>query len=94
MHKEQHDPQPVKKLVKKLPKQEVKQEVKEEVKQEVKQEVKEEVKVLQSVINLRETNALGILIQAVKIAQNKGAFELDDAIYIGNAKNILQGLIK
>tara|TARA_R110002153_G_scaffold152730_3_gene304435 strand:- start:810 stop:1013 length:204 start_codon:yes stop_codon:yes gene_type:complete len=57
-------------------------------------EVKEDVKVLQSVINLKETNALGILIQAVKIAQNKGAFELDDAIHIGNAKNILQGLIK
>ena len=60
----------------------------------VEEEVKGEVKVLQSVINLKETNALGILIQAVKIAQNKGAFELDDAIHIGNAKNILQGLIK
>ena len=64
-----------------------------EVKELVK-EVKKEVKVVQSVINLRERDALGILIQAVKIAQNKGAFELDDAIHIGNAKNTLQILIK
>ena len=46
------------------------------------------------VINEQEKQALGILIQAVKIATNKGAFDLDDAFVIGNAKNILQGLIK
>ena len=54
----------------------------------------EEVKELKSVINAQEKKGLDILIQAVKIAQKKGVFELDDAIHIGNAKNVLQGLIK
>tara|TARA_R110000772_G_scaffold57367_2_gene129974 strand:+ start:415 stop:603 length:189 start_codon:yes stop_codon:yes gene_type:complete len=58
-------------------------------------EVKEvkELKELKSVVNNQEKKALDILIKAVKIAQNKGAFELDDAVVIGNAKNVLQGLI-
>ena len=47
-----------------------------------------------SVINKQEQQSLGVLIKAVKIANNKGAFELDDAIVIGNAKNLLQPLIK
>ena len=55
-------------------------------------EVKE-VKEVKSVVNTQEKQALDILIKAVKIAQNKGAFELDDAVVIGNAKNVLQGLI-
>tara|TARA_R110000782_G_scaffold109071_2_gene197860 strand:+ start:714 stop:899 length:186 start_codon:yes stop_codon:yes gene_type:complete len=52
------------------------------------------VEEVQSVISNQEQQALGILIHAVKIATNKGAFELDDAIIIGNAKNVLQSLIK
>ena len=56
-------------------------------------ELAKEVKEVQSVINAQEKQALDILIKAVKIAQNKGAFELDDAVIIGNAKNVLQGLI-
>ena len=52
------------------------------------------VEEVQSVINNQEQQALGVLIQAVKIATNKGAFELDDAVVIGNAKSVLQGLIK
>tara|TARA_R110000782_G_scaffold82986_1_gene163008 strand:+ start:378 stop:548 length:171 start_codon:yes stop_codon:yes gene_type:complete len=53
-----------------------------------------DLKEVQSIINSQEQEALGVLIQAVKIATNKGAFELDDAVVIGNAKNILQRLIK
>jgi hypothetical protein len=49
---------------------------------------------VQQAFSEQEKQALGVLIQAVKIATNKGAFELDDAIVIGNAKNVLQGLIK
>tara|TARA_R110000823_G_C15514428_1_gene454753 strand:+ start:232 stop:411 length:180 start_codon:yes stop_codon:yes gene_type:complete len=49
---------------------------------------------LQSVISEQQKQALNVLIQAVKIATNKGAFELDDAILIGNAKNVLEGLTK
>jgi hypothetical protein len=49
---------------------------------------------LQSVITDQEKQALGILIQAVKVATNKGSFELDDAIVIGQAKNVLEVLIK
>ena len=49
---------------------------------------------VQSVISDQEKQALNILIQAVKVGTNKGAFELDDAIVIGNAKNILEILIK
>ena len=49
---------------------------------------------LQSVISEQQKQALNVLIQAVKIATNKGAFELDDAIVIGNAKNVLEGLTK
>mgnify|MGYP003656604001 CR=1 FL=1 len=62
----------------------------------MKKVLEEKVKdvVVNSVINEQEKQALGVLIQAVKIATNKGAFELDDAIVIGNAKNVLQGLIK
>ena len=55
-----------------------------------------EVKVskeVKSEINAQEKQALDILIKAIKIAQSKGAFELDDAVIIGNAKNVLQGLI-
>jgi precorrin isomerase len=52
------------------------------------------VEEVQSAINNQEQQALGVLIQAVKIATNKGAFELDDAVVIGNAKSVLQGLIK
>ena len=55
------------------------------------EKVQEEV---QSVISSQEKKALGVLIQAVKIAQNKGAFELDDAIIIGQSKNVLEGLTK
>ena len=53
-----------------------------------------DLKEVLSVINEQEKQALGILIQAVKIATNKGAFELDDAVVIGNAKNLLQGFIE
>ena len=53
-----------------------------------------DLKEVLSVINEQEKQALGILIQAVKIATNKGAFDLDDAVVIGNAKNVLQGLIE
>tara|TARA_R110000850_G_scaffold263053_1_gene391812 strand:+ start:36 stop:224 length:189 start_codon:yes stop_codon:yes gene_type:complete len=62
----------------------------------MKKVLEEKVKdvVVNSVINEQEKQALGVLIQAVKIATNKGAFDLDDAFVIGNAKNILQGLIK
>jgi hypothetical protein len=50
--------------------------------------------VVQSVINNQEKQALIVLIKAVKIATNKGAFELDDAIVIGQSKNVLEGLTK
>tara|TARA_R110000851_G_scaffold80063_1_gene176344 strand:- start:327 stop:497 length:171 start_codon:yes stop_codon:yes gene_type:complete len=53
-----------------------------------------DLKEVLSAINKQEKQALGVLIQAVKIATNKGAFELDDAVVIGNAKNVLQGLIE
>ena len=65
---------------------------KEVVKSAAKELVQEKVEV-KSVINAQEKQALDILIKAVKIAQNKGAFELDDAVVIGNAKNVLQRLI-
>jgi hypothetical protein len=55
-------------------------------------DLKKVEEVVQSVINDQEKQALIVLIKAVKIAQNKGAFELDDAIVIGNAKNILESL--
>jgi hypothetical protein len=55
------------------------------------EEVKEEV---QSVISDQEKQAIGVLIQAVKIAQDKGAWELEDAAVICNAKNVLEGLTK
>ena len=62
----------------------------------MKKVLEEKVKdvIANSVINKQEQQALGVLIQAVKIATNKGAFELDDAVVIGNAKNVLQGLIE
>ena len=41
-----------------------------------------------------EKQSLQVLIQAVQIAVKSGAFELEDAVHIGNAKNNLQGLIK
>ena len=64
------------------------------MKKVVKEVVKKEVvKEVQSVINAQEKHGLDILIKAVCLAQNKGAFELDDAVFIGNAKNVLQGLI-
>tara|TARA_R110000787_G_scaffold253427_1_gene358831 strand:+ start:176 stop:358 length:183 start_codon:yes stop_codon:yes gene_type:complete len=50
--------------------------------------------VVESVINNQEKQALNILIQSVKLANNKGAFELDDAIVIGQSKNILEYLTK
>jgi hypothetical protein len=52
------------------------------------------VEEVQSVISEQQKQSLNVLIQAVKIATNKGAFELDDAIVIGNAKNVLEGLTK
>ena len=55
------------------------------------EETQQEVK---SIISNKEKEALSVLIQAVKMANKKGAFELDDAIVIGNAKNILEILIK
>tara|TARA_R110000803_G_C11762385_1_gene294109 strand:- start:55 stop:234 length:180 start_codon:yes stop_codon:yes gene_type:complete len=55
-------------------------------------EVKE-VKELKSVVNDQEKKALDILIKAAYIGQEKSAFNLDEAIIIGNAKNVLQGLI-
>jgi len=42
----------------------------------------------------QEKQALNVLIQAVQIATKRGAFELDDAVAIGNAKNIIQKLIE
>ena len=68
------------------------EELGEELVKELVKEVKE-VKEVQSVINAQQKQALDILIKAIKIAQSKGAFELDDAVIIGNAKNVLQGLI-
>jgi hypothetical protein len=53
-----------------------------------------EVEEVQSVISSQEKQALDILIQAVKIATKYGAFELEDAIVIGQAKNVLEGLTK
>jgi len=52
------------------------------------------VEEVQSVLGDNEQKALGVLIQAVKIATTKGSFELDDAVVIGNAKNIMEKLIK
>jgi len=51
----------------------------------------EEVKDL---LSEEQKRALGVLIQAVKIATTKGCFELDDAVVIGNAKNFLEELTK
>jgi len=45
-------------------------------------------------LNDQQKQALNILIQAVKIATTKGCFELDDAIVIGYAKNIVESLLK
>lgn len=56
--------------------------------------VEEVQEAVQSVISDQEKQALSILIQAIKVAQNKGSFELDDAIVIGQAKNVLEVLIK
>ena len=54
-----------------------------------------DLKEVLSVINEQEQQALGILIQVVKIATKECTiFELDEAIVIGNAKNLLKGLIK
>jgi len=55
---------------------------------------KDEVIKVDDKLNDQEKQALNILIQAVKIATTKGCFELDDAIVIGNAKNIVEGLLK
>ena len=42
----------------------------------------------------QESQSLSILIQAVKIATKSGAFEIEDAVVIGTAKNNLEKLIK
>jgi len=52
------------------------------------------VEEVQSVLGENEQKALDVLIQAVKIATTKGCFELDDAVVVGNAKNIMEKLIK
>jgi len=49
--------------------------------------------VVQEKLTEQESQALTILIEAVKIATKAGTFELDDAVIIGNSKNLLNKLI-
>jgi|NorSeaMetagenome_1021524.scaffolds.fasta_scaffold00484_2 hypothetical protein len=49
--------------------------------------------VVQEKLTEQESQALTILIEAVKIATKAGTFELDDAVVIGNSKNLLNKLI-
>ena len=49
--------------------------------------------VVQEKLTEQESQALTILIEAVKIATKAGTFELDDAVVIGNYKNLLNKLI-
>ena len=42
----------------------------------------------------QETQAINVLLQAVQVANKKGAFELDEAVVIGNAKNFIQKIIE
>lgn len=54
-----------------------------------------DLKEVLSVINKQEQEALGVLIQVAEIATKECTiFELDEAIVIGNAKNVLKVLIK
>jgi len=53
-----------------------------------------EVKEEKSFLTQNDINALNVLIQAVKIATTKGAFELEDAVVIGNAKSALEKINK
>ena len=54
-----------------------------------------DLKEVLSVINKQEQEALEVLIQVAKIATKECTiFELDEAIVIGNAKNVLKVLIK
>tara|TARA_R110000744_G_scaffold358628_1_gene465713 strand:- start:146 stop:331 length:186 start_codon:yes stop_codon:yes gene_type:complete len=56
--------------------------------------VKSEVKEVTIQLTDQESQSLSILIQAVKIATKGGAFEIEDAVVIGTAKNNLEKLIK
>tara|TARA_R110000796_G_scaffold172683_1_gene289681 strand:+ start:181 stop:366 length:186 start_codon:yes stop_codon:yes gene_type:complete len=56
--------------------------------------VKSEVKEVTTKLNEQESQSLSILIQAVKIATKSGAFEIEDAVVIGTAKNNLEKLIR
>jgi hypothetical protein len=47
----------------------------------------------QSVLVGQDQQALSILIQALKIATKAGAFEMDDVVTIGGAKNLMERLI-
>jgi len=49
---------------------------------------------VKEVLSEEQQRALSIIIQSVEIATKQGAFSLDDAVVIGNAKNFLQGLLK
>ena len=49
---------------------------------------------VKEVLSEEQQRALSIIIQSVEIATKQGAFSLDDAVVIGNAKNFLQELIK
>jgi len=45
-------------------------------------------------ITNQQKEAIKILIQSVQIATKNGAFDLDEALIIGNAKNITLELLK
>tara|TARA_R110002167_G_scaffold22404_4_gene80386 strand:- start:2031 stop:2219 length:189 start_codon:yes stop_codon:yes gene_type:complete len=56
--------------------------------------VTKEVEVKATQLTAQEAQALSTLIQAVKIATKLGAFELEDAVVIGNAKSVVEKLIQ
>jgi hypothetical protein len=53
-----------------------------------------DLKKVESVLSDQQKQALNVLIQAVNISAKNGVFELDDAVVIGNAKNLLKDLLE
>jgi hypothetical protein len=56
--------------------------------------LKKEVEVKATQLTAQEAEAVRVLIQAVKMATKLGAFEIEDAVVIGNSKSVLEKLIQ
>tara|TARA_R110000803_G_scaffold65698_1_gene126829 strand:+ start:277 stop:456 length:180 start_codon:yes stop_codon:yes gene_type:complete len=54
----------------------------------------EEAKEVKTQLSELESQSLSILIKAVNLANKSGSYQLDEAVVIGNAKNVLEKLIE